>query len=176
MVTSATANNRQADTLRLSKRLSTASGAAAALALAQISEARQQPRIATPALLVRPCKTTNTISATNASAHTEYTVSVTIASRCKSLSCSLIPEDYADSLQQYQNVEKETPILYVIKVVSQLTAGVLDRGAVGEIDLGPAGDPWPDPVPLGVIRYAFGQIGDEEWAFRARSDKTHVAA
>src|SRR5437867_800561 len=113
MVTSATANNSQADSLMLSKGLSSANGAAAAVALAQISEAKQQPRITTPALLVRPRKTISTISATKASAHPEYTISVTKKSRCNSLSCSLIPEDHADGLQQYQNVQKEASIFYV---------------------------------------------------------------
>ena len=104
MVTSATANNNQTESLKLSKELNTAIGAAAAVAVAQISEAMQQPKIATPALLVRPCKTTSTISARNAKAHPEYTVSLTKRSRCKSLSRSLIPEDHSDSLQQYQNI------------------------------------------------------------------------
>jgi len=98
MVTSATANNSQAESLKLSKALNAATGAAAAVALAQISEAIQQPRIAMPALLVRPCKTISTISARKAKAHPEYTVSLTKRSRCKSLSRSLVPEDNSDGL------------------------------------------------------------------------------
>jgi hypothetical protein len=98
MVTSATANNSQAESLKLSKALNAATGAVAAVALAQISEAMQQPRIATPALLVRPCKTISTISARKAKVHPEYTVSLTKKSRCKSLSRSLVPEDNSDGL------------------------------------------------------------------------------
>ena len=60
-----------------SKRLRAATGAAAAVALAQISETKQQIRMADPALLVRPCKPINTIRATKASALPEYTVSLT---------------------------------------------------------------------------------------------------
>jgi hypothetical protein len=40
-----------------------------AVALAHTTEARQQPRIAKPVLLVRPRSTISTIISTNASAH-----------------------------------------------------------------------------------------------------------
>jgi hypothetical protein len=98
MVASAAANNSQTESLRLSKELNAATGTVATVALAQVSEAIQQPRIATPALLVRPCKTINTIKARKANAHPEYTVSLTKKSRCKPLSRSLIPEDHSHSL------------------------------------------------------------------------------
>ncbi len=43
----------------------------AAVAAAQTAEARQQPMIAMPVLLVRPRKTISTMIRTNASAHPE---------------------------------------------------------------------------------------------------------
>src|SRR5689334_14458676 len=151
MVTRATANNSQAESLMLSKALNAASGAVAAVAPAQLSEATQQPRIATPALLVRPCKAISTISARKANAHPEYTVSLTKKSRGKSLSRSLIPEDHSDSLQQYQNIQKEASVFDVVKIIGQLVAGIFCRGAIGEVDLRPTGDARSDPVALGII-------------------------
>ncbi len=68
---SPTAKRSQADSRMLSKRASAATRMATALALAQISEARQQTKIASPAVLVRPRKTINPISSAKDSAHAE---------------------------------------------------------------------------------------------------------
>jgi len=72
-VTSATANNSQAESLMLSSTARKATGRPPeiAVALAHTTEAKQQPRIARPVLLVRPRKTIRTITMMNASAHPE---------------------------------------------------------------------------------------------------------
>ncbi len=52
---------------------------------------------------------------------------------------------------------------------------ILDRGAIGIIDLRPAGNTGLHHVPFGVIRDMFIKISDELRDLGARPDKAHLA-
>src|SRR5579883_1308849 len=55
------------------------------------------------------------------------------------LSRALLKEDDAQRGEQNAQIEKQAVVFYVVKVIAELFAGVLERGAVGGVDLRPAG-------------------------------------
>src|SRR5271166_1297740 len=82
----------------------------------------------------------------------------------------------ADRRQQDDQVEPDRAVLHVIQVVGQLLAGILDRGAIGVIDLRPSGEAGFHVGALAVERNRPDQLLDEVRTFRPRSDQAHVAA
>src|SRR4029078_12153110 len=78
--------------------------------------------------------------------------------------------------EHYREIEHTGDILDVKRVVAQLLHRVFERRAVAVLDLGPAGDPRLDRVPLLVERDLLRELLDEKTAFRARPHEAHVAA
>jgi hypothetical protein len=68
-------------------------------------------------------------------------------------------------LEQDQQVEERRVVLGVIEIVFELVARILDRGAIGIVDLRPAGDARLHHVAFGVIGQLVFQIGDEFGTF-----------
>src|SRR5262249_19535417 len=87
----------------------------------------------------------------------------------------VIPKYYAGSLQQYHKIQKNTSVFHIVKVIGELATGILRRGAVREIYLGPPGDPRSDPMAFGIVWNGRRQLGDKKGTFGARSDEAHVA-
>src|SRR3569623_3760359 len=85
------------------------------------------------------------------------------------------PQHDADRLEDEQQVEERRVVLRIIQVVFELLPAVLDRRAVGIIDLRPAGDAGLHHVALGVIIELLFQILHELRAFGARADEAHFA-
>src|ERR1700749_4703061 len=71
------------------------------------------------------------------------------------------PQHDTDRLEQDQQVEKGRIILGVIEVGFECLAAVLDRRAIGIIDLRPAGDARLHHVALGIIRQLLLEVLDE---------------
>src|SRR5262249_14982242 len=64
----------------------------------------------------------------------------------------------------------------VIKIVLQFLNRIFHRRGVTVIDLRPPGQTRLDQMPLGVELNLLAQLLDEERAFGARADETHLAA
>src|ERR1044071_1210466 len=79
-----------------------------------------------------------------------------------------------DGVENDEDVECQRQILDVEKVVLQFLQRVLDAGAVGVPDLGPAGEAWPDDMTLPVERNLTRELADELWPRGTRPDETHV--
>src|SRR5258705_12151904 len=66
-------------------------------------------------------------------------------------------------------------MLHVIQVVTEFLERVIERGTVAVFHLRPAGESRLDGVTLFVERNLLGKLIDEERAFGARPDETHVS-
>src|SRR3989442_2949482 len=84
-------------------------------------------------------------------------------------------DDDLEGVEDDGEVQEEGHVLHVVEVELQLPLAVLDRGAVAELDLGPAGDAGPHRVTLVVVRDHLAQLLDEVRALRARSHEAHLA-
>src|ERR1700722_13798860 len=92
-----------------------------------------------------------------------------------------LPRAFADQddvrrLDQDDEIEKDSTILDVIEVVGKLLPRVFERGAVGIIDLRPAGDARLHRVALAEEGNLLRELIDEEWPLRPRADEAHIAA
>ena len=83
-------------------------------------------------------------------------------------------EDDADGIQKDEDIEEEAHVLHVIEVVLELAPGILDGGAVGVIDLGPAGDAGLDHEPLLVVGDGGGELLDDLRPLGTGADEGHV--
>src|SRR3954468_19167531 len=81
----------------------------------------------------------------------------------------------ADRLEQDQQIEEGRIILGIEQIIFELLARILDRGAIGIVDLRPAGDARLHHVALGIIIELLLEILDELRAFWAWADKAHLA-
>jgi hypothetical protein len=74
---------------------------------------------------------------------------------------AFLEEDDAEGQGQDTKVEKETAVLNIVEVITKLFAGILDRSAIGRIDLCPASDPGFYGMTLGVERDCRGKLVDK---------------
>src|SRR5262245_45442896 len=87
------------------------------------------------------------------------------------------PEEHnARRFQEDDDVENRRLIFDVVEVVLMFFARVLERSAVGVTDLRPSGQSRFDQMTLGVIGDLLFKLFDEDLAFGARSDQSHLAA
>src|SRR3569832_1648406 len=91
------------------------------------------------------------------------------------LACAFRPQHDADRLEDDQQVEERRVVLGIIEVVFELLARIVDRGAIGVVDLRPAGDARLHHMALGIVIELLLQILDELRAFGARADEAHLA-
>src|ERR1044071_189630 len=85
-------------------------------------------------------------------------------------------EDRLHGLEQDDGVEQEALVLDVVEVVLQLLPRVLDRRAVGVLNLRPARQAGRDEVALLVEGNLLCELFDEVRPFGARADEVHLAA
>src|SRR5690242_3144838 len=81
----------------------------------------------------------------------------------------------ADRLEENQQIEEWRVIFGVIEIVFELLPRILDRRAIGIVDLRPAGNPRLHHVALGIIRQLLLEIVDELRALRTWADEAHLA-
>src|SRR5437899_64959 len=80
-----------------------------------------------------------------------------------------------NGIDQNDDIEKQTMVFYIVKVVLQLLDCVLHRSAVLITDLSPAGYSWLNAMP-DVVKGDLGtELIYEIGPFRTRPDKTHVS-
>src|SRR5215208_2206148 len=77
--------------------------------------------------------------------------------------------------QQDREVEQERRVLHVEQIVFELLPRLLARCGVVVVDLPPAGDAWPEAVPLVVHRHRGEEFVDEDAALGPRTDQAHIA-
>src|SRR5690606_8727133 len=83
-------------------------------------------------------------------------------------------QHHFDRLQQDHEVEHQAVVLDVEQVELQLFPGVVDRGAVGIAQLGPAGQSRLHRVAHVVVADLAVELVDELRPLRARADEAHV--
>src|SRR5678809_439719 len=88
---------------------------------------------------------------------------------------SLAQQYGLDRVENDEHVERERQVLDVEQVVLQFLQRVFDAGSVGVPHLCPAGEPWPNDVPLTIEGDLPGQLVDELRAFRTWTDQAHVS-
>src|SRR4030095_4212030 len=82
----------------------------------------------------------------------------------------------SNGFEQYDDVEKERVVLYVIQVVLQLLHRVFERRAVVIANLRPSGQSGFHTVTHRLIGYLAGELVNEVRAFGPRPNEAHVAA
>src|SRR5262245_24440155 len=90
------------------------------------------------------------------------------------LARSLVPKHDLNRPNRDDQVKENTVILNIIQVVGEFRFGILNRGAVRIVDLGPAGDAGTHAQTLAVVGNFARQSLDEEGPFRTRPDEAHV--
>ncbi len=98
-----------------------------------------------------------------------------VAQASLGITAPLVPEHDPEGLEQDQQVEERGVVLRIIEIVFELVARIRDRGAVGIVDLRPAGDAGLHHVALGIIGQLVFEIVDEFRPLRARADEAHLA-
>src|SRR6476660_1876609 len=78
-------------------------------------------------------------------------------------------------IENDEDIEGERQVLDVEQVVLQLLQRVFDAGPVGVAHLRPAGETWPNDVPLAIEGDLPRQLVDELRALRTWTDQAHVS-
>src|SRR5262245_9405500 len=95
---------------------------------------------------------------------------------CTCLSCAFWPQNHAHRTNENDEIEKETSVLQIEEVIRELVFGIVERSAVGIMDLSPTGDARLHRMTLDIIGDVLRQPLDEIGSFGPGSDKAHVAA
>src|SRR5262245_31395927 len=92
------------------------------------------------------------------------------------LSRTIRPKNNSHGANEDDKIKKQPAVPQIVEIIGQLVPPVLQRGAIGVIDLGPAGDPRLHGMTLVIIRDVLGQPVDEIRPLRTWPDEAHVAA
>src|SRR5215471_17798885 len=99
-----------------------------------------------------------------------------VANMAGSSTSSLAHEDNPNRSQDDGAIERHRHFLKVEQIVFHFVPGILYRGAVVVLDLGPAGQSGAHTVTFVIVGDVFAKLLDEHRPLRTRSDKTHLAA
>src|SRR5690606_14213309 len=94
----------------------------------------------------------------------------------RDLARTLAPDNDFHCLNKDSQIEQQSVVLHVEKVVLKLLRGILLRRSVGIAKLRPPRNAGFDRVTLAIVRNPLVQLLHELRTFRPRADEAHFAA